>query len=319
MAPDLVSADALATVAATLRIDLQAAEVISAFAAAETPCIVLKGRAFAELLYPNEARAYDDTDLLVPARLVARAEGALRALGYEQRALTKGVVRSASPHARHWDRPRDAAHVDLHERLDGSLAEADSVWGVLAPRTVELIVGGQRARALDRSASGMLCALHLAAHGRGAKPEEDLARALTVLSPAEWRTARAIAVTLVAEEAFIAGLRSSPAGADLADELGLPRALSPHRLLRADPTTPSGAHVIETLVSSSSASEIARALWVVMFPAVTEMRRHHPLARRGRAGLISCYAARPLRLIALLPEALQAWARARAASGRRAR
>lgn len=314
MPSDLPPSHAFATVAATLRVDLQGAEVIAAFAADEIPCIVLKGRAFADLLYPGQARPYDDTDLLVPARLRARAGAVLERLGYDERPEVAWIARRATPHSRHWDRVRDDAHVDLHVRLNGTGAQTGRVWDVLDARTVELTVGGQSARGLDRPASGMLCALHLAAHATQAKPQEDLARALRLLSRSEWETAYALAVMLGAEEAFVSGLRFSPAAHPLADELGLTASLSAGRLLQADPLAPSSARTIEKVLSQGSSSARLRALSEVLVPSAQEQRRHHRLARRGRAGLLASYGVRPLRLLALTPRALWAWSRARRAA-----
>lgn len=302
----------LMIVAATLRTDAQAAEVIAALAAEQTPCIVLKGRAFAELLYPAQARGYDDTDLLVPAHRSVRAGSVLRGLGYAPRAVA-GLTRPGTPHAQHWDRPRDGAHIDLHERPDGVTGDARLLWDVLSAHAVPLTLGGQAAHGLDRPASGMLCALHLAAHGRSAKPLEDLRRALALLTAAEWEAAYGLAVELEAEEAFGAGLRFLPEGSTLADRFGM-AALSAERLLQVDPDAPSSARALHTLLAQRSFPSLARAVRAVLLPPPNLMRRHSRLARRGRAGLLAAYTVRPLRVVRLLPRALWFWARARGAA-----
>ena len=49
-------------------------------------------------------------------------------------------------------------------------------------------------------------------------------------------------------------------------------------------------------------------------PPAVKMRRHYPLARRGRVGLIVSYGVRPIRLLRLSPRALRVWSRARRAA-----
>jgi hypothetical protein len=316
MPPAPPSPDTIRTVAATMRVDLLGAEVIAALEAAGIPCIVLKGRAFADALYPGEARPYDDTDLLVPEALGARAEGVLARLGYEPRPGSVSVADAGAGHARQWDRQADDAHVDLHVRLNGAGAGGAAVWEVLSARTAPVLVGGRDALGLDGPASGMLCALHLAAHGTAAKPHEDLARALRRLSAADWREAREIALALDAEEAFTAGLRFSADGRRVADALGLPASLSAARRLQVDPAAPSGARMLEEIASQPSPVAGLRVLIGLIAPPVAKMRKHHPLARRGHAGLIASYALRPLRLVWLTPRALLSWLLARRATRR---
>jgi hypothetical protein len=302
--------DPLATVASTLHVDVQGAEVIAALDAAGVPSIVLKGRAFATLLYPREARPYDDTDLLVPASSWLRAEEVLRALGYADRTATPRFEPPLPVHAHQWTRAADGAQLDLHDRLLGTRAPAAVVWAELAARAVPLQLGGRAACGLDGAGSAVVCALHLAAHPRNEKPREDLSRALRVIAPAQWRVAWDLAGRLGAGEPFVAGLRLIEDGAALADALALPASLSAARRLRADPAAPSSARQIATLLAQPSRAGRIYGLGRVVFPRADRMRVHDPVVRRG-GSLALAYAVRPLRLVAIAPRAMRVWWRAR--------
>jgi hypothetical protein len=75
---------ALVAAAMSLRADATTAEVVGALRGAGVRPILLKGPAFARLLYDTEpaARSYVDADLLVEQRLVPEAGRVLRALGF---------------------------------------------------------------------------------------------------------------------------------------------------------------------------------------------------------------------------------------------
>ena len=301
----------LALAASTLLVDTQGAEVVATFAAADVPCIVLKGRAFAELLYPGAYRPYDDTDLLVPPTRLATAESILRRLGYAVRGGPDWPFSGPAPHARQWARAADGANIDLHERLLGTTCGAERGWQLLAAHTEPMTLAGRPARRLDRPASALMCALHLAAHGRVAKPLEDIERALRLIPEPAWRTAHAMAVELGAVEPFATGLRFSESGGRLADRLGLPRSLTTRRLLQLDTSAPSAATTLDELLSQATGLARLQRLATAIAPTPRDMRRHHPFARRGRSGLIASYLLRPARLAALVPRALVVRSRAR--------
>jgi hypothetical protein len=293
---------------ARLRVDAQGAEVRAAFARADIPCILLKGRAFAELLYdPDEIRGYADTDLLVPDGQRRRAEGVLHELGFRNRALRAVHVAPEPLHANPWSRAEDRSEIDLHWRLRGSHAPAAAVFDQLADHTVVLEVGGLAARVLDPAASAMLCALHVAQHPLGlTRPGEDLSRAVKRLDMDAWREALRIADRIAARQAFTDGMALTPAAGEIADQLGLPREASLGRRLSTG-DGPWGATAIEWLLIHDSLRARARIAFLAVFPTPESMRKFRPRARTGPAGLALAYAARPLQVAAHTPKAIAHW------------
>lgn len=304
----------LATRAGLLRVDAQGAEARSQFEAVGIACLLLKGRAFADLLYaPDEIRVYGDSDLLVSADDRDRAEVILGALGY--RSLNHSAMHVAPEplHAEHWARGRDHATIDLHWRLRGSHAPATRVFAELWRHSTETEVGGRSTRTLDPVATALLCALHVAQHGVGAKgPRADLERAIARLSTPTWAAAAALAVRIDAHGAFTDGLRLCPAAAQLADTLGLAPSASIGRRLSTG-TGPWGATAIQWLIEHRRPRERARLAVRLLFPPPATMRRFSTLARRGRCGLVVAYLCRPSRVALKTPGALRHWRAARQA------
>jgi hypothetical protein len=67
----------------TLALRLIADQTIAALGAAGVPCCVLKGKDFAERLYPKPTlRPYRDVDLLVPRQHYATADAVIKSLGF---------------------------------------------------------------------------------------------------------------------------------------------------------------------------------------------------------------------------------------------
>ena len=80
-----VSAKASATAASTFRLDVKGVEVRQALHAAGIRTVLLKGPAFARLLYrDSRSRGYSDVDLLVDPAAVQRAEQILAAVEFRR-------------------------------------------------------------------------------------------------------------------------------------------------------------------------------------------------------------------------------------------
>jgi hypothetical protein len=296
--------------------DRHGAEVRIAFETAGIPCVLLKGRAFAELLYPGEPRSYEDTDLLVPPGRRAEAESILRRLGFLTRTREIYDLRPKLPNAVQWHRPGDNAQIDLHWRLPSTRADAQTVWDVVWRHTDVLTGAGPPARILDSAASAALCALHAAAHAlRGTKARQDLDRAIGLLPADTWIAAGTIAEQMDAKEAFAAGLLSTAPGRRLAATLGLPSVPVVWYLEReARSARASRARTVARLLSHPTCSAKVKILAGVLFPPPDTMRSFHPLARRGPAGLAVSYIVRPARLLWLAPRTLMTFNAARHAA-----
>src|SRR5262249_27710001 len=129
--------------------------------------------------------------------------------------------------------------VDLHHTLVGVGSDPAELWGALSGSTETMAIAGTEVEVLDRRGAAFCVALHAAQHGGDERKSlADLERALERIDGAEWSAAASLARDLDATEAFAAGLRLTPAGRRLADELGLPVAASVDTLLRARSAVP---------------------------------------------------------------------------------
>lgn len=300
-----------------MRIDAQGAEVRGRLEAAGIDCLLLKGRAFAQLLYaPDEIRVYGDSDLLVAEHDLPGAAAILRELAYRDLGHAALHVAPEPLHAEHWARESDHAAVDLHWRLRGSLAPAGLVFAELWAHSAEADIGGRTTRILDPVATALLCSLHVAQHARGAPgPRADLERALDRLPTSTWVAAAALATRIDAHEAFTDGLRLTPTATELADALGLAPAASIGRRLSTG-TGPWGATALQWLIEHRDSRARVTIAARFLFPPPRSMRRFHPLARRGPLGLLFAYVCRPIDVAVKAPDAVSHW---RAARTRRTR
>lgn len=287
--------------------DLVSAEVLGALDAAGVPAVLLKGPALAGWLYADGGeRRYGDSDVLVPLGRREDAAAVLQSLGFTASLSPADVTREL--HAHPWRRARDGAVVDLHVTVAGMLAPPETVFAALP--TTTLTVGGRPVPVLAEGARALHVALHAAHDGAaGGKPLRDLGRALEQLEDERWRDAVALARVVDAEEAFGAGLRLVPAGAALADALGLPAAQSTTRRLLAA-SAPREALVVEQLATTRGLAARARIVARRVVPSPAYLRFRHPIARRGPLGLAAAYLWRPVSLAARAPRAVSAWWRA---------
>jgi hypothetical protein len=287
----------------TLAVDAVGREVVHAFAIQGIDCILLKGPTLRDRLYRNgRPRDYADVDLLVRPGRVRAARTALVRQGFERR-LDPRAAPSHMPalHAEDWVRGRDV--VDLHWQVPGVEAPGEAAWAILSAHAGAKTPEG--VRGLDDEATALLLALHAAHHGTHVrKPLEDLARGLEQLDRASWTRAARLARELKATEALSAGLRTEPAGAALAGELGLPSPTTPALRLKAG-ANPPGAAVLLALADARWARKPVLLIGA-LFPSPEFMRARSPLARRGRRGLTAAYLVRVALRARQLPRGIAA-------------
>ena len=296
----------------TLQVDRKTADVVRALEAAGVASILLKGPSVEHWLGDNLARAYGDTDLLVPRKSFVEAERTLGRFGFTCLRDTNpfDAVERGLYHARKWKRP-DGAVVDLHCTVPGVGVTPEKLWEILRDETATLRVGGAEVDVLGRVATAVQLALHAAVHGaKKAKPLGELQRALDRFDRSTWSAARALAERLNAIPAFATGLRLLPAGCRLADQLKLPRERSVEVALRAT-SPPRGALAFEQLARTRGVRPLAATVLRRLFPPPSFMRNRFPLASRGPVGLLAAYVARLLSMPAMFGPAFRAWARAR--------
>jgi hypothetical protein len=281
-------------------------------AQADVSCILVRGPSLTRWLYPqHQTRNYIDVDLLVAPDGFERAERTLESLGFAHVSTMMQRSDDRPVHARTWYRDADSAAVDLHRTIIGARAADAVVWDTMLRETESIQVGGERLDGLNAAATALVVALHVAQHGRQtSKPLDDLRQALDRLPQATWKEAARLARQLDATESLGAGLRLLPRGSSLADDLGLPTALTAESVLRSG-TPPPTALGFEWLTHVPGIRAKARLLAGKLAPDVEFMRTWSPLAARGRIGVALAYLWRPLWLAWHAPRGLLAWLRAR--------
>ena len=284
-----------------LTVDATTAEVVRALETDGVSPILLKGPALCRAL--DLERSYGDADLLVAPPQLDRAGEVLTRLGFRLTLDHREHAAVADPHAQEWKRGSHDS-VDLHWRIAGVEAPPSDAWALLSSRTETIELGRAATRILDATGVALVVGLHAAHHGETlGNPLRDLDRALERIDHDRWREAAALARELQATEAFAAGLRLRPGGAELARELALPATLSPRRRLMAS-SQPAGA--LGLLRIADARGHRLRAIRDELVPAPDYMRALDPRARRGGAGLALAYATRLAARAAGLPRALAA-------------
>ncbi len=302
---------AVAEAVRCLVIDQVTAEVVGALAGASIDALLLKGPSLASWLYPDGGRSYSDTDLLVAPESFVAAQSVIVGLGFAD--VREGFSRhERAGHATTYARSRPGGQpfcVDLHHRLPAVTVDPQELWGALNEHACHLAVAGQSVRIMGPTALAMHVALHAAQHGAehhlDDHPQEDLRRALKLLSIAQWEASAALASALGAQDAFATGLRLLPAGAAVASALGLAEIARPGVRLAAQ-SHPRGAEKVLALTEAPSISEKASLLARSVFPTAAAVRFGHPIARRGRFGLMLGYAAHLGRIVICAKPALTA-------------
>ncbi|MDQ3569698.1 MAG: nucleotidyltransferase family protein [Actinomycetota bacterium] len=282
-----------------------------ALAQSDVPCILLKGPAIATWIYDeDELRPYRDIDLLVLPAAFDRAVETLADLGYV-----------------HWLDGADASEfganeveligadgvcIDLHHALIGVERNPGESWNVLWRRTVPLrLPGGAEVQVLDVPARALHLALHAAQNGPSdVKAVADLGRGLQRVPGPDWEAAAALAAELDATEAFAAGLRVLPEGAELAESFRLPTTLSVELTLRTT-SAPQDSLFFERLRAASGIRERAVLLTRKLLPTAAYLRANSEVARHGPVGLLAARVWRIVMVLRRFPPALRAWQGAR--------
>lgn len=303
-----------ATALLTLAIDAATAEVVEAMRRHRVEPLLLRGPAFASLLYEDgELRPYTDVDLLVAEADVAAAEAALRATGRQPR-YEWGDHDEVEEHGRPWELPEQEVAIDLHDTLAGAKAESRVVYEALRTDARELVVGGTRVLAPSAAAVALLAALHASWHGRAGQAGEDLRRAAERLPAPTWAEAADLAVRVDATAGMRLGLAGSPEGERRLRPLDLPDAeIAPsERVLAAGIT---GSPYALARLGELRGRERLAYLMRKLAPTPGAMRRRYPIARSGRAGLALAYCARLGARALVAPAAVLAYLRARGPRG----
>jgi Uncharacterised nucleotidyltransferase len=307
---------ALMAGARRLILDAAAAQAVTAMRARGLRPILIKGPAIERRLYPDGVRrSYNDVDLLVAPDEFDAAAAVLLELRYRMKLPERwlGVRLTETPmHAVEFKREaRGAADVDLHRTIHWARAEPELVWSVLSAGTEWITVAGIELEVLGVAAQAVVVSLHAVQHGLDVpKPLEDLRHALDALDQPTWSEAAQIAQRLDAAEPFAASLRMVPAGASLAERLGLTQSESAEvRLLRDGDALV--ALALEQFITERSWRGRARLAWAKLLPSPDYIRLGYPVARTGGLGLARGYAQRVMRLARRTPAALAAWRNAR--------
>jgi hypothetical protein len=259
---------------------------------ADIPAILLKGPSIARWLYPAGGRTYVDTDLLVPAPEFSRAETVLRSLGFTEEvpglhSFEQGVETAFARRAELGRGP--GGTVDLHRNLPMLPTPDRLLWEAFSAETETVPVGGVELRVLGRTALALHVVVHAVQHGFQFHTDEDLRRAMTVMSADDWRPVAYLAERLGIAGILGFGLRHHPAGAEIADSLTLPF-LSP-----ADPwawmlSAPRGSASLTELWSAPTLRAKAQRIRWTLLPSPAWIRHVSRLPNAHGYTLLLAYA-----------------------------
>lgn len=289
----------------------QTARLVRALRKADVDCLLLKGISHELWLYPDGARPPSrDIDVLIaPSRLEEACE-ALLALGMREARDSLGPRRHGLE-LRYLSPDVLGVPVELHQSFHFVGAPDAVCWAVLAAGRDQMELGGVPIDIPSLPARAALVALHAASHGvAGEWVIEDLRRAIRAVSLGDWQLAANVADELDAVAAFSSGLRIIPAGAPVADSLGLGGRDDPMLRLHAQSAPDPSIRMLD-YTGRSSLAGLARMLGNELVPPVDQMRTWYPIARRGRRGLAAAHAARLARLAWISPELVSSWRQAR--------
>jgi hypothetical protein len=290
--------------------DHAATKVIRALDAGEIPPILLKGASTARWLYnTDDARIYADCDLFVSSARFRSAVEILESLGFQPELDELEMPPWWREHALALVRQEDGTVIDLHRTLPGAHVADEQQWRTLSDATETIRLGDTAVRVLSEPGRGLHAALHTAQHGGSARDLDVLARAIERMDDDAWRVAAGLASELQATAAFQRGLCFVPAGAALAQRIGLDAGNVVDVELRA--TRSPEALTIARLVDTRGMRPRLSIVRHKLMPPPSFMRKWSPLARRGRLGLALAYIWRPLWVISRLPHAVSAWGRVR--------
>ena len=303
-------------------LDRSAATALRAFEEAGVAALLLKGPVLARRLYrAGEHRSYGDIDVLVKLSHLEQARAALTTLGYDNASTRYAGVDDflGVLNAEAWA-DQNGCCLDLHWRLAGWELAAEQTWELLYGERATIEVGGHRASALGADALALHVATHAAQHGPGdVKAMGDLARAVDRWPAAQWQRAADLAARVMATDAMSAGLRLLPAGAALAQRLGLPAGTATSWAIRHRATRPRGTFHLRALVETRGWRARGEILRRSLLPTPAWIAAQSPSARRSAPALLAAYARHLMRAPLW---ALRAWRydrRVRAAARRSGR
>lgn len=279
------------------------AEVVTALRAAGIEPVLLKGPSIAQWLYPADFRPYGDTDLLVSPSDFAGAARVLRRIGFGN--PTRGRALHAHTYRKLGTELSQPLCVDLHRSLPYLRASTREAWRVLSKGHDTVLVAGTEVRVLSIPQRVFHIAIHSVQHAfETQNPFEDLRRALAAVSADDLTATVVISRNLGAEDALVAGLSLIPEGQDVVQRLQLSPECRDLFRFKGGTEVESAAYQFQRMVDARSVGERVDVLvdMVVASPAV--LRETSALARRGPAGLVLAYAARPFVLASRIGPAL---------------
>jgi hypothetical protein len=303
-------------------LDRAAVAALAKFDSTGVHALLLKGPVLARRLYSKEEkRGYWDIDLLVPPRDLERARRALGELGYRKGQEVLGIDDVAEiEHGEVWARQGENRGgpicIDLHWRLSRCEAPGDAVWDALANdhESIEL----EERRVPVPSDAGL--ALHLAIHAAQGGLEDtkaiaDLRRGIERWPLEVWRSAAHLAESVQGEAAFAAGLRLLPAGADLAERLGLAPTPQLDWEIRRRGSRPRGTFHLQAMGEAKTWRERVGVLRRSLLPTPAWIRYQYPWAERHRWLLPVAYVRHILRAPVWALQAMRYRRQSRRASG----
>ena len=304
VAPDADFSDRAAAVAGTLVVDTETVRVVAAMRERGLRAVLLRGAAYVELLgYRPGERTYMDSDLLIKPSRFPEAEEVLRGLGYRESTIEAVFGERRPSHAHTW--LSDRGTIDLHRTLVGVSAAPEEVWQVLSEHTRTIQLLAREVEVLDASANLVVLGLHALQHAGDDQAASDLARAVALIPTTVWSQAAELSRSLGAARSFGAGLRTTPEGAALAEELLLEDRRGAASVNRGSNSfhLAQGALWVARQRGLSAKLSFLRSKLV---PTSARMRSRSRLARLGPGGLALAHLGRWVVLTAHLPSAILA-------------
>lgn len=290
--------------------DLVHADAAHVLSLAGVPSLVLKGPSFAAAWYADHTRDYADADVLVPAQLLPQALDALHRRGYRTQDMDLRPDERPA-HALTLRRPGSGSDLDLHVALPGARAAATDQWTALWQHREVGLVASRPLWWLDPPGRLLHAVLHAAVNGQHSqRSTEDLQRCLATVDEDVWPFVVVLARDLDCLHRLAAGLLMHPDGADLIAR-HLPAEVPVDLLSALRSTTGSGPASRAAEILALPRDRRLRLLLSELVPSRAFMERHHPLAFRGRAGLLMAHLQRQGRLLSGLPALARALRQAR--------
>jgi hypothetical protein len=303
-----------------LLLDAVAVECISTLRTEEIRAILLKGPVTAQLYWGPDSRTYSDVDLLVAPDEFPRALRTLEGMGFRNLVKARDTLEGAHAVPLRLERPSVAGRtqfpaglpVDLHWSFHGIGASGEVFWTVVAEDAEQMVVSGTEVDVPSETMGALLLALHATSAGTSfKKPLKDLDRALERLPADIWMDARRLAARLDSVPRFAAGLSTRPLGR----KLELSGTADARSALHTEGAPPPLADAFVRVSTTRGVGPRVRLLARGLIPTPASMRLHWRLAQRGSVGLVLAYIYRTVWLLAKLPSALRAQARARRIAG----